>query len=191
MATNDIKMGIWNRNSSNDHHKYNSKILTETSPPPPYGKWNMWKVVAKRWSPIEVWLSAPWKDPRETQKEDSHPKWVNVKYLVFRIWGIKTVPRFGFLGCTFLSFLNSELVWGQKKNQIITFIYLILHLWWFLVCNHVIRRPCWGSKQKNISSKNFMKIDFSSQRREMLLFLTTNMAAVTSRANQQWWWWWW
>ena len=24
----------------------------------------------------------------------------------------------------------------------------------FLVCNHVTRRPCWGSKQKNISSKN-------------------------------------
>ena len=31
-----------------------------------------------------------------------------------------------------------------------------------------------------------MKIEFSSQRREMLLFLTTNMAAVTSRANHQW-----
>ena len=31
-----------------------------------------------------------------------------------------------------------------------------------------------------------MKMEFSSQRREMLLFLTTNMAAVTSRANQQW-----
>ena len=30
-----------------------------------------------------------------------------------------------------------------------------------------------------------MKIEFSSQRREMLLFFTTNMAAVTSRANQQ------
>ena len=30
-----------------------------------------------------------------------------------------------------------------------------------------------------------MKIEFSSQRREMLLFLTTNMSAVTSRANQQ------
>ena len=30
-----------------------------------------------------------------------------------------------------------------------------------------------------------MKIEFSSQRREMLLFLTTNMAAVTSPANQQ------
>ena len=30
-----------------------------------------------------------------------------------------------------------------------------------------------------------MKIDFSSQRREMLLFLTANMAAVMSRANHQ------
>ena len=28
-----------------------------------------------------------------------------------------------------------------------------------------------------------MKLEYSSQRREMLLFLTTNMAAVTSRAN--------
>ena len=31
----------------------------------------------------------------------------------------------------------------------------------------------------------YMKIKFSSQKRDMLLFLTTNMAAVTSRANQQ------
>ena len=30
-----------------------------------------------------------------------------------------------------------------------------------------------------------MKIEVSSQKREMLLFLTTNMAAVMSRANQQ------
>ena len=30
-----------------------------------------------------------------------------------------------------------------------------------------------------------MKIEFSSQRREMLLFLITNMATVTSRANEQ------
>ena len=29
-----------------------------------------------------------------------------------------------------------------------------------------------------------MKIEFSSQRREMLLFLAANMAAVTSRADQ-------
>ena len=31
----------------------------------------------------------------------------------------------------------------------------------------------------------YMKIEFTSQRREMLLFLTTNTAAVTSPANQQ------
>ena len=30
-----------------------------------------------------------------------------------------------------------------------------------------------------------MKIEFSSQRREMLLFLATSMATLTSRANQQ------
>ena len=29
-----------------------------------------------------------------------------------------------------------------------------------------------------------MKIEFSTQRREMLLFWTTNMAALTSHANQ-------
>ena len=31
----------------------------------------------------------------------------------------------------------------------------------------------------------YMKIEFSSQRREMLLFLTANMATVTSRTNQR------
>ena len=30
-----------------------------------------------------------------------------------------------------------------------------------------------------------MRMELSSERREMLLFLTTNMAAVTSHANQQ------
>ena len=30
-----------------------------------------------------------------------------------------------------------------------------------------------------------MKIDFSSQKKEVLLFVTTKMAAVTSRSNQQ------
>ena len=55
----------------------------------------------------------------------------------------------------------------------------------FLVCNHVTRRPCWGQYNRNFAGKINMKIEFSSQRREMLLFLTTNMAAVTSRANQQ------
>ena len=35
------------------------------------------------------------------------------------------------------------------------------------------------------SGRIYMKIEFSSQRREMLLFLTTNIATVTSRAKQQ------
>ena len=35
------------------------------------------------------------------------------------------------------------------------------------------------------SRRIYMKIEVTSQRREMLLFLTTKMAAVTSSANQQ------
>ena len=35
------------------------------------------------------------------------------------------------------------------------------------------------------SLRIFMKIELTSQRREMLLFLTTNMAVMTSRANQE------
>ena len=43
-----------------------------------------------------------------------------------------------------------------------------------------------GGQNKRIFPRRiYMKIEFSSQRREMLLFLTTNIAAVTSRANQQ------
>ena len=43
-----------------------------------------------------------------------------------------------------------------------------------------------GSQNKRIFPRRiYIKIEFSSQRREMLLFLTTNMAAVRSRANQQ------
>ena len=42
-----------------------------------------------------------------------------------------------------------------------------------------------GQCNRVFSRRIYMKIEFSSQRREMLLFLTTNMAAVTSRANQQ------
>ena len=41
-----------------------------------------------------------------------------------------------------------------------------------------------GQYNRIFSRKIYMKIAFSSQRREMLLFLTANMAAVTSRANQ-------
>ena len=43
----------------------------------------------------------------------------------------------------------------------------------------------WGQYNRNFSRRIYMKIAFSSQRREMLLFLTANMAAVTSRGNQQ------
>ena len=43
-----------------------------------------------------------------------------------------------------------------------------------------------GSKQQNFFSRRiYMKIGFSSQRKEMLMFLSANMATVTSRANQQ------
>ena len=42
-----------------------------------------------------------------------------------------------------------------------------------------------GLKTMNFFGIIYMKIEWSSQRREMLLFLTTDMAAVTSRASQQ------
>ena len=41
------------------------------------------------------------------------------------------------------------------------------------------RRPCCGSIQQNFSRRINMKIEFTSQRREVFLFLTTNIAAVT------------
>ena len=45
----------------------------------------------------------------------------------------------------------------------------------------------WNSEVSHriCSRRIYMKMEFSSQRREMFLFLITNMAAVTSRANQQ------
>ena len=46
----------------------------------------------------------------------------------------------------------------------------------FLACNHVTRRSCWwcvgGQYNRAIPRRIYMKIGFSSQRREMLLFLT-------------------
>ena len=45
----------------------------------------------------------------------------------------------------------------------------------FLACNHVPRGPCWwcvgGQYNRMFSRRIYMKIEFSSQRREMLLFL--------------------
>ena len=45
----------------------------------------------------------------------------------------------------------------------------------------------WNSEVSHriCSRRIYMKMEFSSQRREMFLFVITNMAAVTSRANQQ------
>ena len=41
----------------------------------------------------------------------------------------------------------------------------------FLVCNHVTRRPCWGSKEKNISSKNLHenRVYFPEERNAFVL----------------------
>ena len=41
----------------------------------------------------------------------------------------------------------------------------------FLVCNHVTRRPYWGSKQKNISSKNLHenRVSFPEERNTFVL----------------------
>ena len=51
----------------------------------------------------------------------------------------------------------------------------------FLVLQPHDKAAMLGSKQYNFSQRIYMKIEFSSQRREMILFLTTNMATVTSR----------
>ena len=42
-----------------------------------------------------------------------------------------------------------------------------------------------GQFNRIFSGRIYMKIEFSSQRREMLSFLSINMAALTTRANQQ------
>lgn len=59
----------------------------------------------------------------------------------------------------------------------------------FLACNHMIRRLCWwcvgGQHNRIFYRRIYMKIRFSSQRRERLFFLTTNVAAVMSPANQK------
>ena len=50
-------------------------------------------------------------------------------------------------------------------------------LWYVMVFSGVVNR--------NFARKIHMKIEFSSQRRDMLLFWNNNMAVVTSRANEQ------
>ena len=55
----------------------------------------------------------------------------------------------------------------------------------FLACNHVTRRPCWGTKQEKIFSQHLhdKRVQFPAE--ENALFLSPSMAAMTSAANQQ------
>ena len=52
----------------------------------------------------------------------------------------------------------------------------------FLACNHVTRRPCWwcigGQYNRIFSRRIYMKIGFSSQRREMLLLTLSRAHCV-------------
>ena len=59
----------------------------------------------------------------------------------------------------------------------------------FLACSHLTRRPCWwcvgGQYNRVCFRRIYMKIEFSSQRREMLFVLDHQHTTVTSHANQQ------
>ena len=58
-----------------------------------------------------------------------------------------------------------------------------------LACSHVTRRPCWrcvgGQYNTLFFRRIYMKMEFSSQRREMLFVLDYQHTTVTARANQQ------
>ena len=69
-------------------------------------------------------------------------------------------------------------LWNRGLGQLRKGLFLVLATTW--QAGHV------ESQYNRIFSRRiYMKIEFSSQRREMLLFLSTNMAAMTSRVNQQ------
>ena len=82
------------------------------------------------------------------------------------------------------SFVSGSIFWGVGVGRYLQKLHPRIHHWimdicLFLVCNHVTRRPCWRPKQQIYYRRIYMKMEFSSQRREMLCsFLTTNMAAV-------------
>ena len=83
---------------------------------------------------------------------------------------------------------NSEQFWLRELLS----VYMPWKYYWGFI---VLQSPVCGPRDKaamlgvnttEFCSRNiYMKIELTSQRREMLLFLTTNMAAVKSRANQQ------
>ena len=55
----------------------------------------------------------------------------------------------------------------------------------FLVFTHLIRRPCWCTKQWQMSLKFCIMIERNSQKTYFAFVLYTNMAAVTSRENRE------
>ena len=62
---------------------------------------------------------------------------------------------------------------------------ILSSFWLVLVFTHVMRRPCWCTKQWQMSLKFCIIIESSSQKTISAIVLYTNMAAVTSGANQE------
>ena len=55
----------------------------------------------------------------------------------------------------------------------------------FLVFTHVMRRPCWCTKNGKMSLKFCIIIESNSQKTFYVIVLYTNMAPVTSRENRE------
>ena len=77
-------------------------------------------------------------------------------------------------GVRFFCFLSFR-AWKQKKRTPLDRgPPLHVNRPYFLVCNHVTRRPCWmcvsGQCNRIFPRRIYMKIGYGSQRREMLLF---------------------
>ena len=76
-----------------------------------------------------------------------------------------------------LNIYNQNLIYFFEVNeQISPYI--------FLVFTHVMRRPCWCTKQWQ-NGKFCIIIESNSQKTFFAVVLFTNMAAVTSRKNRE------
>ena len=107
--------------------------------------------------------------------------WVSVK--AKRSPNPTPTPSARFCFLTVVSFLSGFLMTklGKKRGwNGIGHPCVMLAIGELLFCSHVTGRPCLWSKPI------YMKMEFTSPRRETLLSFTVNMAAVTSRASQQW-----
>ena len=91
--------------------------------------------------------------------------------------------KWSFKGFSFWSFLKEFEVsrsyfWPPKRRRLgwwsALWIFVACNLdLLFLVCNHVERRPCWRSIHRIFSRRIYIKIEFSSERREMLCWPPT------------------